>query len=154
MPPSSKNKDPFSDAEWLAWFDGSAKPNPGQCNLACILKGKNNALYRHTTSIGYGDSSDAEYQALLAALLLITDKVPDVDRTKVLLRGDSQVVINDVLGPDHKASARLTHYRLQARSLMAALPGLTLKWVPRHKNTEVDALMRSNVDIKLTDTAA
>ncbi|MFZ6862557.1 ribonuclease HI family protein [Undibacterium sp. Ji67W] len=143
-----ENTDPFADADWLAWFDGSAKPNPGTCHHACILKGKNGEQFSQTHHIGYGDSSDAEYQAMIAALKLIQKHV-DVSITKnVLLRGDSQVVINDVLANEKDASPKLAEYRKQAQALLSELPTVSLKWIPRHKNTEVDALMRNNIDIK------
>ncbi|MBC3860752.1 ribonuclease HI family protein [Undibacterium jejuense] len=143
-----KNADLFADADWLAWFDGSAKPNPGTCRLACILKGKNGEHFSRSQHIGYGDSSDAEYQALIAALTLIKQHVNPSQAESVLLRGDSQVVIHDVLGPEAKASARLVEYRQKAQALLSLLPAVRLKWIPRHKNTEVDALMRNNIDIK------
>ncbi|MFZ6849605.1 ribonuclease HI family protein [Undibacterium sp. RuRC25W] len=148
MPSHHKQEDSFSDTDWFAWFDGSAKPNPGRCHLACILKGKDGAIYTHTEYIGYGDSSDAEYQALISALKLIAQKTEHPDRVRILLRGDSQVVINDVLGPKNKASQKLSQYRNDALVLISQLPGLTLKWIPRHKNNEVDALMRNDIGIK------
>jgi len=140
--------DPFLGHKWLAWFDGSAKPNPGTCHLACILKGVNGEVFSQTQHIGYGDSSDAEYQALIAALEMIAQHVTPFSLDSVLLHGDSQVVINDVLGSDKNAAVRLRDYRFQALALLSELPGIQLKWIPRHKNTEVDALMRSNNDIK------
>ena len=140
--------DPFLEHKWLAWFDGSAKPNPGTCYLACILKGKNGDLFSQTQHIGYGDSSDAEYQALIAALEMIAQHVTPSSHDSVLLRGDSQVVINDVLGPEKNAAVRLSNYRTRAHALLSQQPGVQLKWIPRHENTEADALMRSNNDIK------
>ena len=148
MQKQKKNTDPFADAEWLAWFDGSAKPHPGTCHLACILKGKNGEQFHQTLHIGYGDSSDAEYQALIAALRLIQQHVASSATERVLLRGDSQVVINDILGPEKDASPKLAEYRKQAHALLSELTTVSLKWVPRHKNTEADALMRNNIDIK------
>lgn len=151
MPPQKKKADSLPDADWLGWFDGSAKPNPGACHLACILKGKENVVYHRTQFIGYGDSSDAEYQALITALELISQIVPCSESHRVLLRGDSQVVINDVLGPDHKASKKLDSYRKRARALIAAFPGITLQWIPRHQNTEVDELMRRDINKNTAD---
>ena len=140
--------DPYAEASWLAWFDGSAKPNPGKCHIACILKGKDGEIFTQTRHIGDGDSSDAEYQALIAALELIALHITPSSRESVLLRGDSQVVINDVLGSEKNAATRLHPYRIRALALLSHLPNIRLKWIPRHKNTEADALMRQQIDIK------
>lgn len=142
MPPSSGQKN-SREADWLAWFDGSAKPNPGHCKIACILHSPDGTITQHTATIGHGDSSDAEYQALIAALTLLTQQVTRPETQTILLRGDSQVVINDVLAIKAKASKLLSAYRDQAQALMSALPHLQLKWVPRHKNTETDQLLRT-----------
>ena len=141
MPPHSlKNS---READWLAWFDGSAKPNPGNCKVACILHSPDGNVTQHTANIGHGDSSDAEYQALIAALTLLTQQVTQPETQTVLLRGDSLVVINDVLAVEAKASRLLSTYRQQALELMQSLPRLKLKWVPRHKNIETDQLLRT-----------
>ena len=129
-------------SDWNAWFDGSAKPNPGACLLACIVRGPAGEVHQQTRALGYGDSSDAEYQALIAALELLLALLGPAPTVSILLRGDSQVVINDVLGST-AAAVRLQDYRARACTLMAQLPGLRLKWVPRHKNTEADALLRA-----------
>lgn len=142
MPPSSSLTN-SREADWLAWFDGSAKPNPGNCKIACILHSPDGKVTQHTANIGHGDSSDAEYQALIAALTLLTQQVTQPETQTVLLRGDSLVVINDVLAVEAKASRLLSTYRQQALELMQSLPRLKLKWVPRHKNIETDQLLRT-----------
>jgi len=142
MLPSSALKN-SREADWLAWFDGSAKPNPGNCKIACILHSPDGKITQHTAAIGHGDSSDAEYQALISALTLLTQHVTQPETQTILLRGDSQVVINDVLTNEAKASKLLSTYRYQAQELMQSLPQLQLKWVPRHKNTEADRLLRT-----------
>ncbi|MFZ6774274.1 hypothetical protein ACO0LB_16315 [Undibacterium sp. SXout7W] len=58
------------DHVWHGWFDGSAKPNPGDCQIGCLLKGPNGERHTHQQRIGHGTSSDAEYQALIGTLRL------------------------------------------------------------------------------------
>ena len=140
--------------DWLAWFDGSAKPNPGVCKIACILRSSDGEEFQHTSTIGHGDSSDAEYQALIMTLKLLMDTIDPQTTKSILIRGDSQVVIYDVLNKDNGKSALLTHYREQAQHLMQALPNLELKWIPRHKNYEADLLLRTATHAQAIDYSA
>lgn len=70
---------------------------------------------------------------------------------QVLIYGDSQVVINDVLCTSGGATI-LSAQRLRAQSLIASLPQVTLKWIPRHRNGQADAL--SQQAIRKTDASA
>jgi ribonuclease HI len=54
--------------------------------------------------------------------------------------GDSRVVIDDLGGPDACAAPALAACRAVAQALAARIPQLTLRWIPRHKNLEADAL--------------
>jgi ribonuclease HI len=54
--------------------------------------------------------------------------------------GDSRVVLDDVAAPPAQGAPVLRPYRVRAQALLAQLPGTTLRWVPRHKNLDADAL--------------
>ena len=135
---------------WRAWFDGSARPNPGRCGIGARLEGPNGAV-EISQAAGYGNSSEAEYRALIALLeAAVARRVAGLT-----VYGDSQVVIGDVTGPDLLAAPSLQAYRSTARTLMARIDGLTLRWVPRHKNQQADALsQRAFDDSPLSDTNA
>jgi ribonuclease HI len=121
---------------WRAWFDGSARPNPGRCTLGAVLEGPDGVRVELSRAIGHGDSSEAEYQALIAVL----EAAIAHGAVGLAIHGDSQVVIDDVTAPDFAASPALQAWRGQARALLARLPGATLRWIPRHKNGRADAL--------------
>jgi len=90
---------------------------------------------------GYGNSSEAEYLALIAVLeAAVEHGVP-----ALAVQGDSQVVIDDVHAPDSASAPVLRAYRERVRALLARLPGTTLRWIPRHKNLEADALSQRAV---------
>jgi ribonuclease HI len=132
---------------WRAWFDGSARPNPGRCGIGARLQGPDGAV-EISRPAGYGNSSDAEYLALIALL----DAAVARGVAGLTVYGDSQVVIGDVTGADIDAAPALQAYRSAARALMARIDGLQLRWVPRHKNTQADALSQRAFDDSLTDT--
>lgn len=146
MIPMSKPRTPEArPADWMAWFDGSCKPNPGACQIACILQGPDDQRIAHTQAAGHGDSSDAEYQALIQCLQLALRHVAPGQSLRI--HGDSQVVIDDVLARYGKTSALLAHYRDHCLQLLNQLANSQsachLQWIPRHKNVEADQLMRT-----------
>jgi ribonuclease HI len=123
-------------AAWQAWFDGSARPNPGRCGIGAVLEGPDGQRIELSQEAGYGNSSEAEYRALIAVLqAAVLQGAADL-----AIHGDSQVVVDDVNGPACAAAPALAPYRDHACALLARLPGATLRWVPRHKNGRADAL--------------
>jgi ribonuclease HI len=125
-----------SPTAWRAWFDGSAKPNPGRCGIGALLRGPDGVAVELARPAGYGNSSEAEYQALIALL----EAAVAHGAHELTVYGDSRVVIDDINGPDFNAAPVLTAYRRRVHALLDRLPDVRLRWVPRHKNLEADAL--------------
>lgn len=132
---------------WQAWFDGACHPNPGKMGIGGLLKSPQGIETEISFHAGTGDSSEAEYIALISVLETAIAAGAD----QVLIYGDSQVVINDVLCTSGGA-AILSAQRLRAQSLIASLQQVTLKWIPRHRNGQADAL--SQQAIRKTDASA
>ena len=126
---------------WRGWFDGSAHPNPGRCGIGALLLGPGGERIVESRAAGYGNSSEAEYLALIALL----SAALAAGAREVTLYGDSQVVINDVMGSDAAAAASLGELRAQAKALIGQLGACTLRWIPRHKNAAADALSQRAV---------
>ena len=133
---------------WRAWFDGSAKPNPGRCGVGARLQGPNGELVELSQAAGYGNSSEAEYRALI----LVLEAALAHDAGPLTVYGDSQVVINDVNGGVEDSALVLRPYRERVHALLARLPAVTLRWVPRHKNLEADALSQRASAFPLEET--
>lgn len=126
---------------WRGWFDGSAHPNPGRLGIGALLLGPNGERVEISEAAGHGDSSEAEYAALTALLQTAVRMQP----AQLLLCGDSQVVINDVLGVTKRPAKGLEAQRATVLDLMAQLSDVTLRWVPRHRNGEADRLSQMAV---------
>lgn len=121
---------------WRGWFDGSAWPNPGRCGIGALLVGPAGERFAIARATGHGNSSEAEYRALIA--LLEAALAAGADQLTVY--GDSRVVIDDVGAPAGAQAASLASLRVAALALLARLPDVTLRWIPRHRNGEADAL--------------
>jgi len=132
---------------WRGWFDGSARPNPGRCGIGVRLDGPDGVSVELAEPVGHGDSSDAEYRALIALL----EAAVSHGARDLTIHGDSRVVIDDVTGPDRYAAPALAPYRARALALLAAVPDARLAWVPRHKNAAADALSQRALASSLPD---
>lgn len=121
---------------WRGWFDGSAHPNPGRCGIGALLVGPAGERVEIAETAGYGNSSEAEYRALIALL----QAAVRAGATGVTIHGDSRVVIDDVQLPGHVAAQSLLPLHGEARALLDQLHDVRLRWIPRHKNTAADAL--------------
>ena len=128
---------------WRAWFDGSARPNPGRCSIGALLLGPDGSRHEIAEDAGHGDSSTAEYRALVAVLEAALAR----GAADLTVYGDSRVVIDDVNGPDALAAPALAAWRAHVRGLLARLPQATLRWVPRHKNQQADALSQRGASL-------
>jgi len=128
---------------WRAWFDGSARPNPGRCGLGAVLEGPAGQRCELSIDGGHGNSSEAEYRALNAVLRAAIDH----GATELLVLGDSQVVIDDVHAPEGASAPALHALRSEALALLARLPQARLRWIPRHKNAQADALSQRAVPL-------
>jgi ribonuclease HI len=134
---------------WRAWFDGSARPNPGRCGIGALLVGPGGKLVELSQPAGFGNSSEAEYRALIALL----EAAVANDAHELTIYGDSQVVVNDVNGPDDTSAAALQPYRAAVQTLLAQLRDVRLRWVPRHKNTQADALSQRAAALPYDETS-
>ena len=126
---------------WRAWFDGSAHPNPGRCGIGALLTGPAEERIEISRPAGYGNSSEAEYQALIAVL----EAAVRAGASGLTIYGDSQVVINDVGAAPGGQAPALRELRQAAVALIAQLNDVALRWIPRHKNPEADALSQRAV---------
>lgn len=126
---------------WRGWFDGSAHPNPGRIGIGALLCGPDGQRVEVSRRAGYGNSSEAEYLALTALL----EEAVKSGATALSVCGDSQVVVNDVNLGAARGAKGLEDHRTRVTELMAALGGVQLRWVPRHRNGDADRLSQQAI---------
>jgi ribonuclease HI len=101
-----------------------------------LLRGPGGEVVEISRAAGYGNSSEAEYRALIALL----ETAVACGAHGLSIYGDSKVVIDDINGPFAGAVVSLLECRASALALIAQLRDVSLRWIPRHKNSEADAL--------------
>ena len=134
----------MSDKTWHAWFDGATKAtNPGLRGIGGILKGPSGEIVEISEEIGPGTNNEAEYSALMAVL----DAAIQAGVQSLEVRGDSQLVVNQVNGAWFIKAKELIPLCDTAMKLKAQIPQVKLLWVPRTENTEADALSKKALGV-------
>lgn len=122
---------------WKAWFDGATVPNPGERGIGALLISPDGSeRIEISEAIGFGTNNEAEYVALQSVLDYAIKR--GIDR--LVIRGDSQLVIKQVRGEWDCKSHNLFGAVKAAKLAMRQIPQVHLSWVPREENEEADAL--------------
>jgi len=132
--------DGLAPAPWVIHCDGSAIPNPGRMGLGAVLvapDGTRHALSQATHATGCNN------QAELGALMLALNEARTRGATAVQVYSDSSLLVEQMATAPAAAHARLAPLYAAARSLLAEFTTVQVQWIPRHRNTEADALARA-----------
>jgi len=131
--------EPFNPGGILAWAfiaKSMAGPNKGQRWHDCGISGRGEGK---TNNMG-------EYHAVIAALRWALT-LPIQDRRPLLIQSDSQLVVNQCSGQWQVKDEKLAPLRiLVSKAIQRYGKNVTLKWIPREQNGEVDALSRTAYD--------
>ncbi|KAL0415950.1 UNVERIFIED_CONTAM: hypothetical protein Slati_3426900 [Sesamum latifolium] len=92
----------------------------------------------------------AEYQALIFGL----EMVVDTKKLHLKMYGDSQLVINQLLGLYEVKKPKLLPYHNYAKRLMGWLGDVELEHLPRGDNKRADALAKLASTLSMTDEEA
>lgn len=124
---------------WQGWFDGSARPNPGEIGIGVVLLAPDARRYEKSERLsGRGCNNEAELQALCALLELACA----AGARRLLVRGDSAVAIAYVNGPAATAIEPLLTQVTRAREWIMRFDDVRLSWIPQQRNEQADRLSR------------
>jgi ribonuclease HI len=128
-----------ADTCWQAWFDGSAKPNPGTLGIGLVLLSPLKQRYEKSERLAcQGCNNEAELYALCA----VFEMAFAAGARRLLVRGDSDVAIRYVLKLDSTTIEPLKTQVAQAQQWLECFDEVCLQWIPRHRNRDADRLSR------------
>jgi ribonuclease HI len=111
-------KEASNQRKYLGYFDGSAKPNPGEMTIGgYITNPDRKKMYSYSISIGHGTNNVAEYKSLINLLKECVDR----GIQRVLIRGDSQLVINQIDGAWSCYEPKMIELRDEALELISKI---------------------------------
>jgi ribonuclease HI len=116
------------------WFDGASKGNPGPMAGGAVVKydGKTEELCGKK---GRGTNNEAEYEGLILGLA----RAVELGARRVVIYGDSQLIIKQLQGQYKVKAPNLLPYHQKAKQLLEQIPSRSLKWIPRAENAAADA---------------
>ena len=136
------------DLSVVIYSDGAARSNPGPAGIGALVTTEDGQLVGEVSEgIGPATNNVAEYKAAIAGLQLAADK----GATRVLLRADSRLLIEQLAGRFKVKNPTLIRLHQEARALIKGFEKVTLEHVPREKNKEADALANEGVDAWLEE---
>ena len=128
--------------------DGAARGNPGPAGAGSVVVDEDGTVLAEVAE-GLGETTNnvAEYTAVIRGL----EEAERLGAREVLLRSDSQLLINQLTGRYRVKAPHLQPLHRRVRDLMRAFDRVDLEHVPRERNTAADALANLGVDRWLAD---
>lgn len=137
----------------LVYCDGAVEPrNPGGWGVGGWVIGRGSTvavpyeeLHKGAVDLGeYPEMTNniAEYGAVIGALKQLVKM--KLWRERVVIRTDSQLIVNQIKGNWGTAMPHLVQLRDEARTLVKMFDaGVTFEWIPRSENKKADEMSRS-----------
>lgn len=123
--------------------DGASRGNPGPAGAgAQIVDADGAVLAEIAEGIGETTNNVAEYTAVIRGL----EKAQELGASDVLLRSDSQLLINQLIGSYRVKTPHLQPLHRRVRGLAAGFESIEFEHVRRERNTEADRLANQGVD--------
>ena len=130
---------------------GGARGNPGPAAIGALIIAESGIkTYRISRKIGSTTNNDAEYQAVLAALVFLKDSkniLGIYEKTVINFYSDSTLIVNQINGLFKIKQPLFKEYFLKIRYLEQEIKAnIYYRTIPREKNTEADKLVNQALD--------
>ncbi|GAA0456207.1 ribonuclease HI family protein [Halococcus dombrowskii] len=117
------------------YFDGASRGNPGPAAIGWVIVDSSGIVAEGGERIGETTNNRAEYDALTRVL----ERAVDYGFDTVELRGDSQLVVEQVKGAWQTNDPALRERRVRVRELLERFDDWSIEHVPREANERADA---------------
>ncbi len=126
-----------------AAIDGGSRGNPGPAAWGvAVLDAAGMLVEGHGGYVGHATNNVAEYQALLEALKLATER----EASDVEIRADSELVVRQITGVYRVRHPQLKPLYAEARRLIGGFDTFRILHVRREENREADRLVNEALD--------
>ncbi|WP_428938734.1 ribonuclease HI family protein [Fontivita pretiosa] len=132
-------------------FDGGSRGNPGPAGIGVVIRAQDGTpLLTLGQYIGNATNNIAEYRALIAAL----EQAKKLGARRVVIRGDSELVVRQMTGAYRVRDEKLRPLYEQAQSLLRQFQEARIEHNLRHGNRLADKLANLAMDRRADVTDA
>src|SRR6476469_4720882 len=132
-------------------FDGGSRGNPGPAGIGVVLRAQDGTpIVTLGRFIGRATNNVAEYKALITAL----EEAKKLGAKKIIIRGDSELIIRQMLGQYRVKNPDLRELYDHAQHLYHQFDEAKIEHNLRHKNELADKLVNLAMDRKQDVTEA
>ncbi|GAA0143759.1 hypothetical protein LIER_04367 [Lithospermum erythrorhizon] len=113
--------------------------NPKGSGAGILIQGPEGLRFEYALRFSFKTTNnEAEYEAIVTGLLL----AQSLSITRIVVRGDSKLVIEQIRGDCGVKSESLQKYHAKATSLVAGFDCVVFEHIPRRENEHADHLSR------------
>ncbi|HWE04499.1 MAG TPA: ribonuclease HI family protein [Tepidisphaeraceae bacterium] len=134
-------------------FDGGSRGNPGPAGIGVVIRAQDGVpVYTLGRCIGRATNNVAEYRAMITAM----EKALELGAARVLIRGDSELIIKQMRGEYRVKHPDMRALYDQAQDLIRRFDEAKIEHNLRDKNELADKLVNLSLDRKcdITDVDA
>jgi ribonuclease HI len=126
-------------------FDGGSRGNPGPAGIGVVVRAEDGtALVTLGRFIGRATNNVAEYRALITAM----QEAKKLGAKKVVIRGDSELIVRQMTGQYRVKNADLKELYEEAQTLLSQFEQAKIEHNLREKNALADKLANMAMDRK------
>ena len=124
-------------------FDGGSRGNPGPAGIGVVVRAEDGtALVTLGRFIGHATNNVAEYRALITAM----QEAKKLGAKKVVIRGDSELIVRQMNGQYRVKNADLKELYEEAQTVLSQFDQAKIEHNLRDKNTLADKLANLAMD--------
>ncbi len=131
------------------YFDGGSRKNPGIAAAAAVIVTPDGVSHTVSQALGQATNNQAEY----AGLILGLQKAQALGIQELEIKGDSQLIINQIEGSNKVKSPVLQPLNQEALNLLEQFEDVDLTWIPRSENTLADLAVNDCLDATIQNPA-
>lgn len=128
------------------YCDGGARGNPGPAAYGFVVKAEGRIVKKVGKTLGIATNNFAEYTAVIAALIWLTQDYQGEDLNFFL---DSQLAVSQLSGLYKIKNATIRNLVFEIRTRQNQFGQIKYNYVPREKNKEADRLVNAALDGKI-----
>lgn len=135
--PETMYRAPKPETDYILYFDGCSKGNPGPGGAGAVLYYKGEEIWGASKFVGIrATNNTAEYGGLILGLQEALVR----EIRELTVRGDSQLVIKQMRGEYQVKSQKLLEPYTNAKTLVEYFENISFEHVYRDKNKRADEL--------------